>query len=317
MKQFSIEINRQLSETSYFKLNRREGRQAILLALLIHGLLFLFGLLFHPIQSRPAPTTTKIVYDVKPDPVDPRFFETNPNVRQNDRVETASFSNRDQRAAQPMASESRQGHLPTIDGTESETQKIVDGDLRQAPSPVPIDSDDMLDEGLDAIEPQKNFEISDDVNDGSKMPILPEERPKRYPSPTMRPRLKPRVIPGDLLKSPTAVNSIGEIAIDAQASEFGDYLARLLEAISYQWEFFIERLKFPQTDTRGFVVVEVLLQPDGTIDRSRILASDLSQSAALICQDAIVSLSPFEPWDGEMKKKFGHGKSIRIKFHYR
>lgn len=308
MEQFGIEIARQLAGDNYFKLDRREGRRVLLLVCLIHLLLALLVPVLRPMANLPSRVETQIFYEPKPEPMEERFFETNPRALGNEPPESANFSNRDQWAAQPEMQEKPADRIPTIDGTTEESQKIVEGDPLE---PMAWPMDDNL---TDSLDPTAESKVC--LADGP-MAIPLERKPHHYPLPTARPRSKLRLLPGELLKNPGATNSIGDIAVDARASDFGDYLSRLLEAISFQWEFFIERLKFPQTEGEGYVVVEVLLQPDGRIDRATILDTNLSQSAALICQDAIVSLSPFESWGEDMQSKFGEGKIIRIKFHYR
>lgn len=135
------------------------------------------------------------------------------------------------------------------------------------------------------------------------------------PDPGARPRIAP---PAGLrlltMKSNTATNEIGSVALDAKFSEFGDYTQRMLEAIQSAWYLACER---SSVRSAGKVVVSFTLCADGTLKGSKVLFSSASELAAYACRDAVESRAPYEPWGAEMVGMFGEEQTTTISFHYR
>lgn len=350
-----IEEALRLSNGSLFQ-NRRQLKETLLLVVLLNFLFFSLSpllirqiIIAHPVQS------VEIVYHAST-ANEPRFIEANPAAEVVESVATQNFSSRSQQSAQEKPSDERQLDLPHLAGTETETQKIVqrqemspihgsistDGDHSNfSPEKIPpvlgTDSDqkeaalaqnqpvsppDFL--NRQKVNPDgRQFEVPPDEQIDPQRPPLRRQqasdllvKPHHYPQPSQRPRIRPRVLAGEILRSSSRVTKIGEVAIDAKFSDFGDYLARLLEAISSQWEAFIQRVTFAQTERNGFVILEFLLEPDGQIRQTTILQTTVSRAATLICQEAIDSLSPVDPWTPKMQAQLGNQQPIRIKFHY-
>lgn len=115
-------------------------------------------------------------------------------------------------------------------------------------------------------------------------------------------------------KSETSVSNIGKISMNVARSEFGEYEQRLLEAISYRWTLLSQRLT--HSLSTGEIIVEYILNRDGTITDVTSTKCTASRSFALICCDSIASQSPQPEWSEDMIAKFGNSRKMSIKFIY-
>lgn len=349
MSRFEEEIQ-ELVAAEYSFVHEKEAQWAFIFALLVNLLLLLF---LKPLErfflsSGAIIPETVIVYEPKQveQELEPHFIEANPEAVLADQVDTQNFSSKTQRSAQEKHTDKPAGDLPFLNGSEEQTQKVVRGDLHDpqyameelpeinlgqqltlenlpssAPEKIPdvLQKEKFAQEGTSFItvkdsSPERNTEKAIPVN--RNVMLAGSNLQKSYPRPTARPKVMPRVLAGRVLKTDTQVTRAGAVAIDANFSEFGDYLARLLEAISYQWESFVLRMKIPQTEMQSMVLISFRVDASGQISDPEVLSTDASDAAVLICQDAISSLSPFETWSPEMREKLGKETTIRIRFNY-
>ncbi len=117
-----------------------------------------------------------------------------------------------------------------------------------------------------------------------------------------------------LRKSNTSVAVIGKVSMTVQGSEFGEYEQQLLEAISYNWQLLSQRCY--NSLSCGEIVIQFTLNSDGTITDLKVNKYTSSDTAVIICSDAINSQSPFLKWTNDMISKFGNKKLMVIKFIY-
>ena len=76
--------------------------------------------------------------EVPPEPKDPKYVETNPNVPENEPDKTSNESNRNQQSAQENPSPESRLDVPKVDGETEESQKIIEGRVAEnAPAPEP------------------------------------------------------------------------------------------------------------------------------------------------------------------------------------
>lgn len=349
VSRFEKEIQ-ELVAAEYSFVHEKEAQWAFVFALLINLLLLLFlGPLERFFLSSGAMVPeTVIVYESKQpeQELEPRFIEANPEAVLANEVDTQNFSSKTQCSAQEEHTDKPIGELPFLNGSEEQTQKVVRGDLHDPqyameaapemnpgqqlnsedlPSSAPENIPDVLQKEKLSQEGTSFITVKDPSLERDLEKAIPVDRnvmlagsnlQKSYPRPTARPKVMPRVLAGRVLKTDTRVTRAGAVAIDANFSEFGDYLARLLEAISYQWESFVSHMKFPQTEMQSMVLISFRVDADGRISDPEVLSTDASDAAVLICQDAISSLSPFETWSPEMREKLGKETTIRIRFNY-
>lgn len=145
----------------------------------------------------------------------------------------------------------------------------------------------------------------------------PRQDGKNQPSPLPRPRIVPKVSPGPLRESPGGVTKVGAIAIDANFSEYGDYLQRMFDAISLHWNNLNEDASRSYAEMRSKVVVEFYITSTGSIHGVRVLNSNADRLRTLFCEEAIRARAPFGEWPTDMKTALGSEQPIRITFFYR
>lgn len=109
---------------------------------------------------------------------------------------------------------------------------------------------------------------------------------------------------------------VGHVAVDANFSEYGDYLARMLDVIVRQWHILAwDALQPGEVGT--VVAVSFRVDSAGTIHGLEVLTSTASLVATLICQDAIASRQPYGDWTPDMMEVLGEEQTVQIRFHYR
>lgn len=135
--------------------------------------------------------------------------------------------------------------------------------------------------------------------------------------PRPRPRLAPRLPAGPLKQNPRGVTRVGAISIDANFSEFGDYLQRMFEAISYRWILLAGQTGRTTAEMDSRVVLRFDLQRDGHVESLNINFTSAGQTSTLICEDAVRSTAPYDPWTDEMIQTLGEQQTITITFIYR
>ena len=137
--------------------------------------------------------------------------------------------------------------------------------------------------------------------------------------PRPRPRLTlPGALPSLVRKSASGLTTPnGSIAFDTKLSEFGDYLSRVLEAISMRWYALNNNTTPNVLDSNTFVSVQFDVTKDGQVVNLKVLESNSSQSAQWRCLDAIQSNAPYYVWTKDMVTILGDHQPVRIQFIYR
>ena len=137
------------------------------------------------------------------------------------------------------------------------------------------------------------------------------------PKPMVRPKLSPKITIGPIVNTNSSANRFGKIALDSTFSEFGDYQLHLLTSLQINWYNLYKICDEPIES--GYVVISFIIEADGTINKSLvevIESTALHSLSSLICQNAIIDLSPFDPWTKDMEEVFGPSKKITITFYY-
>jgi hypothetical protein len=190
---------------------------------------------------------------------------------------------------------------------EEESERII-----PITAPLPVESEPVP----GAIQPP-----TDSSSPGEKNPIplnyspASEESP---PSPRPRPRLRPNVVPAPLMDSDFSASRTGVLAVDAEFSEFGDYLQRMVEAVSRAWNASAERVELIK-ERPSRVKVRVTIDSRGNISDIRVV--DKTPNAQLLatglCMDAIKSREPYDRWTYDMIQVLGTEQEITFTFYYR
>ncbi len=211
------------------------------------------------------------------------------------------------------------------------------------PTPPPsapdfIEQAPVSDEGIGSyLEPGMNVEPLDETSDNRVIevtlnPFVTGEDPERQARddatsqplpesgpqvPLPRPRVQVDVLPGPVMRSMGGVPGLGNLAIDAKFSEFGEYLDRMYEIIGTQWLLLASQVRRGSVHTASRVIVDFVLSSDGTIRTIEIAYSSAGQASTLICKDAIQSRAPFNAWTDDMIGSLGEEQPIRVTFIYR
>ncbi|HLS28323.1 MAG TPA: hypothetical protein VK041_06705 [Opitutales bacterium] len=285
----------------------------------------------------------------EPEEPEEQFIMTNPDVPSNPPDETDFFSDRDQQAAQETETDEGDRSLPEVEGEEPEpTQNIVadenvepteewieyfehgwetDPEMSALPERLipgfePVESDEGLEvpvteeEAPDLEEdPVIGVELGAGEEEESLEMVDAGEREAEPVVPRPRPRL-PQTSHNLVGERQGAAPRTGPIAVDANFSEYGDYLSRMLDVIVRQW-YFLAWESLPAGETGTVVSVSFLVGADGRIRDLEVVETSAGLIATLICQDAVEARQPYGEWTPEMREVLGEEQTVRIRFHYR
>lgn len=187
---------------------------------------------------------------------------------------------------------------------EEEVERVIP---ITAPLPVDVDARD------GEIQPPSERESADALRRGENR----EPAVESTPSPRPRPRLDPYAVPAPLMSSNAASSRRGQIAVDAKLDEFGDYLQRLVEAVSRAWNSSVNRVELIR-ERPSRVRVRFTLNAQGQVSSLRVI--DKTPNAQLLatglCMDAIQSRAPYDRWTPEMVERLGQSQELTFTFHY-
>ena len=254
-----------------------------------------------------------------------RFVETNHNLAPEEPPKTNNFAAQSQVAAQEIPTDASPSSFPELDGDLIDANKIIQGsdidldpiigndqplvsphiaqtpDIPQPLTPIddiPIENQD----GVSFLEEKKNPE-----NDILQALVRPSPKP--------RPQLKKSIV-GPLMKSQGSASKPGILGVDAQFSQFGEYLQRLSEVLGAQWRELIYRQGVSWQNVGTTVVIQFSLNFNGDVNELKVLSSNSSLVAELLCKDAILARAPYGPWTKEMRMTLGKEKTITIGFMF-
>ena len=246
-------------------------------------------ILFVKVYSRPllkiqspspeSPKQIEIKWSLKPPDLITKelkkFVEANPNSTANPPDKTQNFSFRDQQAAQPKKTDSKElKTLPKVDGNENSTkivpshtpspesrpqvkQELVKKKLTKE-SQVESKSDSKpqnankskLEESqkpktsLGLIEEKSNVKIKDrviDLTKTDKSNLESKQLAMVYPKTPKsaplkpRPKLSPELLAGPLMKTSSNAPRVGALAIECRLHPYGVYVQEMLKSIEDQW----------------------------------------------------------------------------------
>lgn len=134
------------------------------------------------------------------------------------------------------------------------------------------------------------------------------------PSPRPRPQL-PRVPSGPVRNSRLGVSAVGQLAVDAKASKFGEYMERLIETVKLNWDDLVDRSS--HIETNSTVKIKFILTRDGLVSDMEILEGTTSRAIGIyMCREAIQRGVPFGPWPPGVVEMFGDEEDITFTFNY-
>ena len=105
-------------------------------------------------------------------------------------------------------------------------------------------------------------------------------------------------------------------AFDSKSTAFGEYDAKIVEAISQRWYDLLDSQKFAQ-DRSGKVTLRFHLNYNGTITDMTVVQSTVGDLLSYVCQSAVTDPAPFEAWPSDMRRQIGANfREITFTFYY-
>jgi hypothetical protein len=278
-----------------------------------------------------------------------QFVETNPNAPENTPDDTANFGARNQQAAnESLPEELSPDHTPAREGEKDlPFDKAILGNLDQdivvapmpggaeaAPTPPPAppkaqaplpgteentgDSEDGAGSSIAEAAPHPapvGRRVEGAENGQADLLVPPEmlASGQGRPAPAPRPRL-PRVTPGPVKEQPLGVSHVGQVAVDCNFSEYGEYLARFVEAVSQRWTALCASRSYAERHT--FVFLEFKLDRDGNIEDMQTEDTTAQALGVLLCRSAVEGGAPYGAWSKDMIDTLGEEQTIRFRFYY-
>ena len=216
---------------------------------------------------------------------------------------------------QPVASEPLKQEIPifgSLEENDPDETGVADYEFDKVEAPTNITDlfKGEAEEGENESEEQPTEQVS-------MQPVQPvtatTAQEALEPTPRPRPRL-PKVAPGPIRNKAPGVSRTGRIAVDAKFSEFGEYLERLIEAISIRWNTLADDAAAKENDS--MVRLRFTLTKHGYIEDLHLVDSTAKAIGIYMCRSAIEGGSPYGPWSEEMIAIFGDSEEITFAFYY-
>jgi len=165
--------------------------------------------------------------------------------------------------------------------------------------------------------------LAGEAEEGEDQDRPERERQAESPSPlrkeleaTPRPRPQlPRMASVPVRNSPRGVSRVGQIATDAKFSEFGEYMERLIEAVSIRWNN--ESARVAAGESLTMVQLRFSLTKDGRIEDLHVVDATAGVLGISLARSAIQGGAPYGTWTREMVQTLGDEEEITFTFHYR
>jgi len=306
-------------------------QRSFLLSLLIHlaaALGYLLGVF---------PKVEKLMAAVVPELIDLEALEQQQRERQRSVIflevpasmaseeapdDSEFYSNQNSKAADEQTE--KETPKPKIDGTQDKVPKIVDSKpptpaKPPEPEPKPEPEPPMPPKPEPA--PPKAEPAPPKAETLNPIQAKPQPEPKPEPKPQPR---RPRtvaearqlaMIQGEKIKQDGGVKKRATIVgLDAKASPFGDYDARLIAAIQNRWN---QSLNLHYVPSVGQVVLTFNLWSDGKVTNVQVERKSVDELLALKCKIAVEDPAPYEPWPEKMRDEIGSDRRfVRFTFYY-
>ncbi len=163
-----------------------------------------------------------------------------------------------------------------------------------------------------AQEPSEQMQQQNQVD-----PLEAQQAQQGQPIPRPRPRVA-RTTRGPLLDNPSGAISSGFLAIDAQSTEFGNYLQRMFEAIGRRWDDLnAHGMNSISATGNSYVIIKFNVNKQGQIEQFRVVETTANKIAEEFCVQAIKGSAPFWPWTPDMVEILGDSQPVTTRFFYR
>ncbi len=252
------------------------------------------------------------------------FLEVPPSMASEEAPDDSEFySNQNSKAADEQTE--KETPKPKIDGTQEKVPRIVDSEPESPPKPPKPEPESKPKPPKPEPEPKPEPPKSEPAPPKAETlnPIQAKPQPEPKPEPKPQPR-RPRtvaearqlaMIQGEKIKQDGGVKKRATIVgLDAKASPFGDYDARLIAAIQNRWN---QSLNLHYVPSVGQVVLTFNLWSDGKVTNVQVERKSVDELLALKCKIAVEDPAPYEPWPEKMRDEIGSDRRfVRFTFYY-
>lgn len=258
---------------------------------------FLSGSLEDPVLA-PPPTATEEAEQEEAQPQEPA-----PNQPL---LVAVTASEEPQRLETPIAGE--------VDDSQLEEEGIAET-ASEPTDEAPTNIDELIEGQAEEGSEEPSAKESPNVMASVSPPVVdPNSAVLGEVAPRARPQL-PRLPAGPVRDSRLGVSSIGQLAADAKASKFGEYMERLIETVSYNWDDLVQRSSSEERNT--LVKIRFMLSRDGDVRDIEILEGTTSRAIGIyMCREAIERGIPYGPWPPGLVDMFGDEEDVTFTFHY-
>jgi hypothetical protein len=225
------------------------------------------------------------------------------------------FSDKNSKAANPDTS--RDTSVPKINGRQTDVPTIEDAPRMQVaktqPSPPAQQANaSQPQQPSPAIEPG-DLTLAKLENLLTKQQNNPQqERPRTINQALAQQNQKPSVP----MKQDGGVRDHATVPKNnVKLTGFGDYDAKLVDAITHRWYALLDSQRFA-LDRTGKVVLHFRLHYDGTVTDMTVTQNTVGDLLGYVCQEAINDPAPFAKWPNDMRFKLGDSQDIQFSFYY-
>jgi len=230
------------------------------------------------------------------------------------------YSSHNTEAANPEAN--KEIDTPKIDGQQVHVPKTEDVPrnkfpLQPAPAPTPPSPPQ---EQQEEARPKPTQPIGDlamakpDPQPNKEPGEEQHKRPRRLAE-VKRPPQDDRA-PGEKVKQEGGVHRRLDMSLfNTTATVYGAYDSTLITMIRQHWYDLLDERSYA-LDSRGKVVLQFTLHPDGRITDMKVAENTAGEVLGIVCQKAVLDPAPFPAWPTEMRRLIGEERPIQFTFYY-
>jgi hypothetical protein len=244
------------------------------------------------------------------------FLDVNPDQVSPDAPKDAKYySAKNSRAANPDAEKDL--NQPKLDGKQSDVPQTRDTPRTPTVKPQPAPAPQPPQKEVQPAPPKPVEQLGD-----LKLAML-DPAPEKKEAPEKPRTLKEARTQLSQLKPSMAMHQDGGTqrralvpSFDSKATPFGEYDARIVQAISQRWYDLLDSQNFAQ-DRTGKVTLRFRLNYDGTISEMTVLQNTVGDLLGYVCQEAVTDPAPYETWPSDMRRMIGANfREITFTFYY-
>jgi len=215
------------------------------------------------------------------------------------------YSNNNSHAANPDPNHDQDA--PKLNGTQTDVPKTMTARRSEMnptppqPQPKPAKEQDQ------PAQPQPTLKPGD-LTEGKPQEAQEQPQPPQPPRPrTLKEAraLQPNQIAGVQMRQDGGAHRAAIMpSFDAEATPFGDYDAKFVQAVTQKWYDLLDSQGFAR-DRSGRVTLHFNLNYDGSITEVTQLDNTVGPLYGYLCQQALTAPAPYAKWPEEMRRLIG------------